>query len=85
MFPGKPPIRSNWNWDSEDIDVNGLGKVMRFQNRETGWWFDIHCVNGTIVEQSHFAIGIGGGGVIEHAIYNAKNKITITFDHGRIC
>jgi len=48
MIPGKPPIRSNWNWDSEPVNVNELGKVMRFQNRETGWWFDIHCVNGTI-------------------------------------
>eukprot|EP00984_Skeletonema_dohrnii_P017743 scaffold8141_cov139-Skeletonema_dohrnii-CCMP3373.AAC.20 len=85
MFTGKPSIRSNWNWDSEPVNVNELGKVMRFQNRETGWWFDIHCVNGTVVEQSHFASGIGGGGVIEHAIYNAEKKITITFDHGRIC
>mmetsp|Transcript_5632 Transcript_5632/g.9250 ORF Transcript_5632/g.9250 Transcript_5632/m.9250 type:complete len:339 (-) Transcript_5632:113-1129(-) len=84
-YPGKPPIRSNWNIDSEPVDVNELGKIMRFQHRVTGWWIDIHCVNGTVVEQSHFASGIGGGGVIEHAIFNAESKITITFDHGQLC
>ena len=84
-YPGKPPIRSNWNNDSEPVDVNKLGKVMRFQHRETGWWVDLHCVNGTVIEQSFFASGIGGGGVMEHAIFNNEGRITITFDHGEMC
>ena len=58
---------------------------MRFQDRESGWWFDVHCINGTVVQQSKFASGIGGGGKIEHAIFNAKKKITITWDHGKEC
>jgi hypothetical protein len=55
-------------------------KVMRFQNLENGFWFDLHCLNGTIVEQSMYASGIGSD--IVHAIFNARNTVTITWDHG---
>jgi hypothetical protein len=84
-FGDKPPDRSNLTLDNEKFDVKKLGKVMRFQDRESGWWFDVHCINGTVVQQSKFASGIGGGGKIEHAIFNAKKKVTITWDHGKEC
>jgi len=49
--------------------------------------FDIHCVNGCMLEQGHYASGIAvegrGQGEIEHAIFNGKGRITITFDHGK--
>lgn len=85
VIDGKPPLRSNLTLDNEKFDVKKLGKVMRFQDRESGWWLDIHCVNGTVVQQSKFASGIGGGGKLEHAIYNGKKKVTITWDHGEEC
>ena len=87
IYLGKPPFRTNWTWDWQTPTPGKVGKIMRFQNRVTGWWFDIHCVNGCMVEQGHYASGIAvegmGQGEIEHAIFNGKGRITITFDHGK--
>lgn len=66
---------------------------MRFQDRQTGWWFDILCTHGTIVEQSKYASGIhveNEEGVlkrspISHAVFNANETCTITWDHGKKC
>lgn len=87
IYLGKPPFRTNWTWDWQTPTPGKVGKIMRFQNRITGYWFDIHCVNGCMVEQGHYASGIAvegkGQGEIEHAIFNGKGRITITFDHGK--
>lgn len=86
-YPGKPWYRSNWTWYSKEAHDRSTRKIMRFQNRVSGWWFDVLCEHGTIIEQSKWASGIGvngmGQGEMEHAVFFAQDTITITWDHGR--
>ena len=92
-YLGKPEKRSNWTIYMKKLGDGDIGKIMRFQNRQTGWWFDIFCTHGTIVEQSKFASGIhtkDDKGIltrspIVHAVFNATETCTITWDHGKKC
>ena len=83
-YPGKPWYRSNWTWYCKTASTR---KIFRMQNRISGWWFDVLCEHGTIIEQSKWASGIGvngmGQGEMEHAVLFASDTITITWDHGR--
>ena len=75
-YRGKPPLRSNWTW-------NSTKKVMRFLNRLTGLYIDIACFHGTIVEQDFYASGCDDSHEMDHAIFQGFDSGTITFDHGR--
>mmetsp|Transcript_28619 Transcript_28619/g.43235 ORF Transcript_28619/g.43235 Transcript_28619/m.43235 type:complete len:357 (-) Transcript_28619:80-1150(-) len=75
-YKGKPPRRSNWTW-------NESRKVMRFQDRISGLFFDIACTHGTIVEQDWYASGCDESHRMEHCVLHANGTGTITFDHGQ--
>ena len=92
-YMGKPEKRSNWTVYMKKVEDESDYKIMRFQDRKTGWWFDIVCTHGTIVEQSKYASGIHvkdeNGFLmrspIVHAVFNADGTCTITWDHGKKC
>ena len=92
-YRGKPEKRSNWTVYMKKVEDESDYKIMRFQDRQSGWWFDIVCTHGTIVEQSKYASGIHikdeNGKLfrspIVHAVFNADGTCTITWDHGKKC
>ena len=82
LYFGKQCLRTNITFFDSSTAEDGRPKCTRFSNRVTGQWISIISPHGFFLEGDHYVYGCDDSHEIEHAVYDAKNTVTITIDHG---